>query len=121
MQASVSYSLMWAIGRVVCDILNLVVEACIVNQIHGFRLLSDALVSIVTISVRLRVESNRREVGVPLLEVGSFDSKLEITHGQIAKADCAVLEPFLDFTRKFSRDKAHNIVAIMLDPRYKSF
>ena len=71
-------------------------------------------------SVKQRVESNRREVAVSSLEVGSFDSELEIMHGRIAKAGCVFLEPFLDFTFKFSKDKAHNMVAIMLDPRYKS-
>ena len=120
LQARVPSGLTWAIARAVCDILNPVVEACIMNQTRGFWLLSDALVSAMTISVKLRVESNKRKVAVPSLEVGSLDSELEIMHGRIAKAGCVVLEPFLDFTFKFSKEKAHNMVAIMLDPRYKS-
>ncbi len=86
------------------------------NQTRGFWLFSDALVSAMTISVKLRVESNMREVVVPSLEVGSFDSELEIMHGRIAKAGCVVLEPFLDFTFEFSKEKAHNMVVIVLDP-----
>ena len=90
------------------------------NRTRGFWLLSDALVSTMTTYVKLRVENNKREVAVSSLEVNSFDSELEIMHGRIAKAGCVVLEPFLDFTFKFSKENAHNMVAIMLDPQYKS-
>jgi hypothetical protein len=104
---------------VVCDILNPVVEKCIMNQTRGFWLLSDALVSAMSISVKLQAKSNRCEAAVPPLQVGDFDSELEILYGRISKAGVQVLKPFLDFTGKFNRDKSHNMMAIMLDPRYK--
>jgi hypothetical protein len=72
--------------RAVCDILNPVVEKCIMNQTRGFWLLSDALVSAMSISVKLQAESNRCEAAVPPLQVGDFDSELEILYGRIAKA-----------------------------------
>ncbi len=30
-----------------------------------------------------------------------------------------MLHPFLSFTKSFSRERAHNIVVLMLDPRFK--
>jgi hypothetical protein len=119
LQACIPSGLTWAIARVVCDILNPVVEKCIMNQTRGFWLLSDALVSAMSISLKLQAKNNRREVAVPPLHVGDFDSQLEILYGCISKAGVQVLKPFLDFTGKFNRDKSYNMMAIMLDPRYK--
>ena len=55
----------------------------------------------------------------PPLRCGKFDSELEILYGQIAKTAIGVLNPVPDFTKKFSLDKAHNMVAIMVNPCYK--
>ena len=98
---------------------SIIAEHCILNQTRGFWLLSDALLSTMKISMKLQVESNRCEMHEPPLRCGEFDSELEIFYGQIAKTTTRVLNPVLDFTKKFSPDKAHNMVAIMVDPRYK--
>jgi hypothetical protein len=67
LQACVPSGLTWAIARVVCDILNPVVEKCILNQTRGFWLLSDALVSAMSISMKLQAKNNRCEAAVPPL------------------------------------------------------
>ena len=53
--------------------LNSVVEQCILNQTHGFWLLSDALVSTMKISVKLQLESNCCKMHEPSLRCGEFD------------------------------------------------
>jgi hypothetical protein len=40
---------------------------------------------------------------------------------KIRKEVCIVKESFLSFLRKFEENKAHNVLSLMLDPRFKSF
>jgi hypothetical protein len=39
----------------------------------------------------------------------------------IRKEICVVLKSFLSLLRKFEKKKAHNMLSLMLDPRFKSF
>ena len=89
------------------------------NQTRGFWLLSHALTSAMSISVKLQVQSSWQEFAIPLLEVGDCDFELELMYNHIAKVGVAILKPFLAFASKFNKEKAHNMLAIMLDPQYK--
>jgi hypothetical protein len=39
----------------------------------------------------------------------------------IRKEVCVVLESFLSFLRNFEKNKAHNVLSLILDPKFKSF
>ncbi len=39
----------------------------------------------------------------------------------IRKEVCGVLDSFLSFLRRFENRKAHNMLSLMLDPKFKSF
>ena len=75
--------------------------------------------STMKILMKLHVESNRPKMHDPSLICREFDLKLEILYGQIVEIATWMLNPMLDFTKKFSRDKAHNMLTIMVDPYYK--
>jgi hypothetical protein len=47
-------------------------------------------------------------------ELTSFASNIQ-------KGNCVVLESFLSFLKKIEENKAHKMIFLMLDPRFKSF
>jgi hypothetical protein len=61
----------------------------------------------------------QRSTAEPLLECGEFESELEILYGRMAGEVATVLRPLLSFARTFDVGKAHNMLALMLDPRFK--
>jgi hypothetical protein len=55
----------------------------------------------------------------PPLQCGEFDQKIEILYGRMDVKVINVLHPFLSFAKSFSRERIHNIVVLMLVPRFK--
>ncbi len=51
---------------------------------------------------------------------GEFDVELKILYVWMAQEAICVLQPFLDFRDKFDASMAHNMLALMLDPRFKT-
>jgi hypothetical protein len=51
---------------------------------------------------------------------GEFDVVLKILCVRMAHVAICVLQPFLDFCDKFDASMAHNMLALMLDPRFKT-
>jgi hypothetical protein len=49
----------------------------------------------------------------------NFDGELKILKIRKQKQVIVVLEPFFSFMLGFQPHKAHNMLALMLDPRYK--
>ncbi len=50
---------------------------------------------------------------------GDFDVELEILYARMAHEAICVLQLFLDFCDKFDASMAHNMLALMLDPRFR--
>ena len=48
-----------------------------------------------------------------------MDSKLQLLYGRMAFESIEVIKPCLAFAVEFTREKAHNMLSLMLDPRYK--
>ena len=68
------------------------------------------------ILMKLQAELNRREMHDPPLICGEVDLELEILYGQIPKTAAGVLNRVFDFMKKFSHNKVHNMISIMVDP-----
>jgi hypothetical protein len=47
--------------------------------------------------------------------------ELSLFASNIRREVCGVLDFFLSFLRKFEEKKAHNMLSLMLDPKFKSF
>jgi hypothetical protein len=51
--------------------------------------------------------------------VGDFEFEIEILKARMAKTAVDVMKPFLRFSLQFVADQAHNMLSLMLDPRFK--
>ncbi len=82
---------------------------------------SDALHSTIFLSLKLK-ENNELLPSFQSLMEDEFNLANELTllASNIRKEVCDVLNFFLSFLRKYKEKKAHNMVPLMLDPRFKS-
>ena len=109
----------WAVARTITKILNPVVKQCVLNQTRGYWLLSDALAATLAISVELRAHIDHLSNMNPPLQHGDFDAELEILRGKMSLEAMFVMKHFLSFTQIFTSEKAHNMIVLMVDPRFK--
>ena len=109
----------WAMSRTVTETLNPIVKQCFLNQTHGYWLLLDALAASLAILVELGAHIDHLSNMDPPLQHGDFDAKLEILRGKMSLEAMLVMRPFLSFTQTFISEKAHNIIILMVDPRFK--
>ena len=109
----------WAVARIVTETLNPVVKQCVLNQTRGYWLLSDALAAALAISVELGAHIDHLSNMNPPLQHGDFDSELEILRGKMSLEAMLVMRPFLLFTQTFMLKKTHNMIVLMVDPRFK--
>ncbi|KAG0573230.1 hypothetical protein KC19_VG160100 [Ceratodon purpureus] len=119
LQERVPSGLTWAVARTVTGTLNAIVKQCILNQTREYRLLSDALAPAFRVSVELHDVHDQRALAVPALRVGNVESDIEMLKMRMAREAIGVLKPFLAFADVFNESKAHNMLALMLDPRFK--
>lgn len=111
----------WAVARAVSEILLPVLSQIVMNQTRGYWFLSDALAATLSLSIDLRDERWISTSKVTTSDgVGNdFDGDLLAFKMRMREEVLGVLEPFLSFATVFSRRKAHNMLALMLDPRFK--
>ncbi len=69
--------------------------------------------------MKLQVDVDHKTTTEPLLQCGNCDSKLEILYNSMATKVVKALAPFLLFVQIFQCDKAHNMMALMLDLIFK--
>ena len=119
LQARVPSGMTWATARTVTQTLNPVVQQCVLNQTRGYWLLSDALAAALRMSIELQGVYDQSASVIPPLQVGDFESEIEILKARMAKTAVDVMKPFLRFSLQFVADKAHNMLSLMLDPRFK--
>jgi hypothetical protein len=67
----------------------------------------------------MEAQQLQRSTVEPPLECDEFKSELEILYGRMVGEVATVLRPFLSFARTFDAGKAHNMLALILDPRFK--
>jgi len=96
--------------------------ACVLNQSRGHWLLSDDLHFAISMSLKLKEEPKNAPSFHTLMQE-DFGVALDLIclASNIRKEVCGVLDNFLSFLNKFDERKTHNMLALMLDPRLKSF
>jgi hypothetical protein len=109
----------WAVAKAVTDALTPVVQQCVTSQSKGYWLLSDALATALGLCIQLHKEQIEKGLASPKLEPGNFESELEVLQARMMSEVINALAPFLSFTVSYSSKHAHNMLALMLDPRYK--
>ncbi len=67
----------------------------------------------------MQVDVDRKTIVEPLLQCGNCDSEWEILYNCMATKVVKALAPFLFFVQNFQCDKAHNMMALMFDLRFK--
>jgi hypothetical protein len=97
------------------------VFACILNQSRGHWLLSDALHSTMSMSLKLKEENQVVLSFESLMEEDSIIvNELALLVFNIRKEVCGVLDSFLSFLTKYKNKKTPNMISLILDPRFKS-
>ena len=94
-------------------------KQCVLNQTRGYWLLSNALATTLVILVELGAHIDHLGNMNPLLQHGDFDAELKILQGKMSLEAMLVMRPFLSFTQTFISEKAHNMIVLMVDPRFK--
>jgi hypothetical protein len=108
MSARVPPPLTWHICHIIVAFLGLVVSACILNQFQGHWLLSDALNSTISMSLKFKDEIDSITFNNLMEEDGNVLYKLSCLASNIKKQVIQVLDPFLSFLKKQEERKAHN-------------
>jgi hypothetical protein len=85
-------------------------------------LLNDGLYFAISMSSKLRKEPKNAPSFQTLMEE-NFDVAFELIclAFNIRKEVCGIFNSFLSFLKKFDERKTHNMLVLMLDPRFKSF
>ncbi len=83
-------------------------------------MLFDALHATFSICLKLQNEYNLWATIIPRLMCGEFDAKLEILYVRMAHEAICVLQSFLDFCDKFDASMVHNMLAFVLDPKFRT-
>ncbi|KAG0584835.1 hypothetical protein M758_3G242300 [Ceratodon purpureus] len=109
----------WAVARAATETLIPVVKQSVLKQNHGFWFLSEALAAALTLSIHFRQSHLFAGEVTTSNGDGDFDGELLIMKSRMEEEVLAVLEPLLSFAGTFSRQSAHNMLALMLDPRFK--
>ncbi len=96
-----------------------IIAAYVHNQSHGHWLINDVLHFVISTSLNLKEEN----------QVASFESlmdddsividELSLLALNIRREVINVLDSFLSFLKIYDNTKAHNVVSLMLDPRFK--
>lgn len=92
----------------------------VLSSTRDFWLLSNALAATLAILVELGVHIDKFNNMNPLLQHDDFHTKLEILRGNMSLEVMFVMRFFLSFTQTFiSKKKTHNIIVLMVDPRFR--
>nr|XP_024402695.1 uncharacterized protein LOC112295398 isoform X2 [Physcomitrium patens] len=109
----------WAVAKAVTDALTPVLQQCIMNQSKAYWLLSDAIATALSLCIQLHRERlPNRSLADPKLDP-SFEAALDVSLDRMRQEVMNTLAPFLTFTVEYSAKHAHNMLVLMLDPRYK--
>ncbi len=111
--------LTWHISQIVVDYLFPIISACVLNQSHGHWLLIDILHFVISMSLKLKKENKIIPSFKSLMEDDSINfNELSLLAFNIRKEVINVLDSFLSFLKKYECRKAHNMISLMLDPRF---
>jgi hypothetical protein len=110
----------WAICEVVVETLFPIVKQCILNQIQGHCLLSNALNATFSIIVCMQNHSQQFDITPFNFVKGDIEFELGALRVRMVVEVQVILTPILAFTSSYNASKVHNMLALMLDSRFKS-
>ncbi len=91
------------------------------NQFRGHWLLIGALFTAITMSCKLKEELETNPIVNNLMEEDVIVAiELDLLASNIKRDVYNVLDVFHSFLKKFDERKTYNLLALMLDPRYKN-
>jgi hypothetical protein len=111
----------WAICKVVVKTMFPFVKQCILNQTRGYWLLSNALNVALSINVCMQNQIQQSKITPFNFVKGDFEYELGALRVCMMVEVLAILALFLAFASTYNANKVHNMLALMLDPRFKSF
>jgi hypothetical protein len=88
------------------------------NQSRGHWLLFDALVTTINLILAMEFQPNPSIDGSETCD--QFDVEFHMLNKNMWQEVVKVTRPFLQFLKVFDSCHVHNMLALMLDPRYKS-
>ncbi len=113
--------LVWHISQIIVDFLYSIVNVCVLSQSRGHWLLSNALIVTITLKLKLKEEFI---ISLNLEDLIDDDSivaqELSLLASNIRRKICRILDGFLSFFKNCERNKAHNVLFLMLDLRFKN-
>ncbi len=94
-------------------------SGCVLNQCNNHWLLFDALQSVNACAQKVR---KKLQIHLPLVNLmnDDFGIVFELSLCAINIKVCVALESFLSFFFKHEEKKSHNMLCLMLDPRFKN-
>jgi hypothetical protein len=84
-------------------------------------LLNDALSFAISMSVKFKDEIDFATFDNLMPENGNVVYELSCLTSNVMKEVVQVLNFFLSFLKKYEKRKAHNMLPLMLDPRFKTY
>ncbi len=110
----------WSIAQAITCTLMPIVKQCVLNQSQGYWLLLDALGSAFSLCIVIKVDVCKTQaLNQPFLRK-DFDSNIQEFKLRMMGQVLNALGPFLPFYESYIVAKAHNMLAIMLDPCFKN-
>ncbi len=93
----------------------------VLNQLCGHWFLNDALHSTISMTLKLRGKNQVLPSFESLMDDDSIISdELSLLASNIRMEVINVLDFFLSFLKVYDKKKSHNMISLMLDPKYKS-
>jgi hypothetical protein len=96
-----------------------IVKKCILNQTHEYWLIFNTLHAASPMSVNMQMETQQSESTSSNCIRRDFEFELQALHLRMMAKVMAILAPFLSFATTCTLSKAHNMLALMLDSRFK--
>jgi hypothetical protein len=113
--------LTWQIFQTIVDCLSPIVFACVLNQSRGQCVLHDVLHSTISMSLKFKEENQVLPSFESLIDDDSIvNDELSLQASNIRREVVNVLDSFFSFLKVYDKRKAHNMISLMLDPRYRS-
>jgi len=112
--------LTWQIFQIIVDYLSPVVFTRVMNQSCGHWLLNDDLHSTISMNLKCRGKNQVLPSFENLMDDDSIvNDELSLLVFNIRREVINVLDYFLSFLKVSNKRKTHNMIFLMLDPKYK--
>jgi len=119
LQGCVPDAYMWAVCKTLTKIMLPIVKKCILNQTCGYWLIFNTLHATFSISVSMQMEIQQFETTSSNFIRGGFEYEFQALQLHMMAKMMAILVLFWPFATTCTPNKAHNMLALMLDLCFK--